>query len=550
MNATFHPFIDDVEHIVLPEKFTFPFNYEPHILSEIAVSQLCTYIQDQVCKEVNFGLNDENGHGKMFGVLVVKNAENELGFLAAFSGKLKDRNHWRGFVPPVYDMLKADGYYRNGENEIIDITRSIELLENSDNLKNLQNLLENRSREINRILENEKDKIKINKERRKTIRSSTTCISLELSLLLEKESIQEHYAFRRLKMSFRRELEEIQKKISNLQDIVEGLKIERKRKSNELQFKLFDSYIFLNAHGESKSLPKIFGMHTDVIPPSGSGECCAPKLLQYAFLNDMNPIALAEFWYGKSPSSEIRKHMNYYPSCRSKCFPILSYMMEGLDVDENRMMIRLSQDKYLQILYQDQDILVLNKPIDFLSVPGKEIEDSVYRRVKEMYPLAEGPLIVHRLDMSTSGIVVVALSKKSHYHLQRQFETRTIYKKYVALLDGVLGQKEGTIVLPLRVDIHDRPRQLVDFEYGKQAITRYKIIRVYDGLTRVEFFPFTGRTHQLRVHAAHTLGLGVPILGDDLYGKRADRLYLHAEELIFMHPTFNHEMHITCKADF
>ena len=287
-----------------------------------------------------------------------------------------------------------------------------------------------------------------------------------------------------------------------------------------------------------------------VKPPAGAGECAAPKLLQYAFANDLKPITLAEFWWGISPKSAIRKHKNYYPACQSRCKPILTHMLKGIAMDDNLLLENLSEKQELKIIFEDDTIVIINKPAEFLSVPGKEIRDSVYTRIKAKYPNATGPLIVHRLDMSTSGILVLTKTKEAHKILQSQFIKRTVKKRYVALLDGELHTEKGNIHLPLRVDLDDRPKQLVDFTYGKNAETNWEIIRRENSKTRVYFYPITGRTHQLRVHAAHKDGLNTPIFGDDLYGKKENRLHLHAEFIEFIHPSTNQKISFRVEADF
>ena len=285
-------------------------------------------------------------------------------------------------------------------------------------------------------------------------------------------------------------------------------------------------------------------------PPAGSGECSAPKLLQYAFANDLKPITMAEFWWGKSPNSEIRKHKNFYPACQSRCKPILTHMLKGVDLEENKMLEGLSEEKELEIIFEDDVLIVINKPAEFLSVPGKEISDSVYTRMKKKFPDATGPLIVHRLDMSTSGILVLTKTKEANKILQSQFIKRTIKKRYVALLDGNLQENEGIIKLPLRVDLDDRPRQLVCFKHGKPAETRWKVIQRENNKTRVHFYPITGRTHQLRVHASYFNGLNAPIIGDDLYGKKANRLHLHAEFIEFFHPKTKEKISFSIPPEF
>jgi tRNA pseudouridine32 synthase/23S rRNA pseudouridine746 synthase len=272
--------------------------------------------------------------------------------------------------------------------------------------------------------------------------------------------------------------------------------------------------------------------------------------LQYAFLNQLKPIALAEFWWGMSPDSEVKVHQEYYPACRGKCEPILSHMLEGIEMDVNPMSINPAEGKELPIIYEDDYLLLVNKPAEFLSVPGKTIEDSVQTRIQHKYPTATGPLLVHRLDMSTSGIILIAKKKDIHESLQKQFIKRTVQKRYAALLQGYVKSSSGEIQLPLRVDLEDRPRQLVCYEHGKEALTKYEVLERKNGQTRVHFYPFTGRTHQLRVHAAHLSGLNAPIIGDDLYGQKSDRLYLHAEYLSFWHPITKERMEITCPAPF
>ena len=259
---------------------------------------------------------------------------------------------------------------------------------------------------------------------------------------------------------------------------------------------------------------------------------------------------MAEFWWGISPNSAIRKHKNFYPACQGRCKPILNHMLEGVKMDANLLLENLAEKQPLEIVYEDAVLLVVNKPAEFLSVPGKDITDSVYTRIKAQYPNASGPLIVHRLDMSTSGILILTKTKEANKILQSQFIKRTIKKRYVALLDGEISENSGKIQLPLRVDLDDRPRQLVDFEYGKNAITDWEIIKKEKGKTKVHFYPITGRTHQLRVHAAHKDGLNTPIFGDDLYGKKENRLHLHAEFIEFSHPSTKEIMRFTVAADF
>ena len=536
----FQPFKTNISGITLPEKFTFPFYYEPHELSVIASKELQKYLETQTDFEHNFGLKENQEGlviGKMFGVLVCQNQDGEIGYLWAFSGKLAGVNHLPYFVPTIFDMLHEDGFFRKEEEVLNAINRQIETLEKSDELHNKRNQLEVTKIEALTDIQNQKDKIKRLKIERDEKRNSFTNLSSseieKLEFELSEESKKESILLKKMTKYWNFQIENAQKEVNILLEEINQLKEERRLKSGALQQKLFAEYSFLNQFGERKSIGEIFNDN----PPAGAGECAAPKLLHYAFEHQLKPIAMAEFWWGQSPKSEIRKHKQFYPACKSKCEPILlSHMLKGLDMEANPFQENPAEGKEIEIVYEDDILLVVNKPEEFLSVPGKMISDSVYQRIKEMYPNATGPLIVHRLDMSTSGLILIAKNEETYVKLQSQFIKRTIKKRYVALLDGVLTEKEGIIDLPLRVDLDDRPRQLVCYEHGKPAQTKWEVIEVRNNRTLVYFYPITGRTHQLRVHASHELGLKTPIVGDDLYGTKANRLHLHAEQLIFTHP--------------
>lgn len=550
----FQPFKTNISGISLPEKFTFPFYYEPHELSTIASTELQTYLETQTDFEHNFGLQENQEGlviGKMFGVLVCKNQEGKLGYLWAFSGKLAGVNHLPYFVPTIFDMLQENGFFRKEEEVLNAINRKIEILENSDKLQNKKNQLESTKKEATIDIQSQKDKIKKLKIERDEKRISFTNLSLaeieQLEVELSEESKKESILLKKMTKYWNFQIENAQNQVNLLLDEINQHKDERRLKSSALQQKLFVEYSFLNQFGERKSIGEIFNNN----PPAGAGECAAPKLLHYAFENQLTPIAMAEFWWGQSPKSEIRKHKQFYPACKSKCEPILlSHMLKGLDMEANPFQENPAEGKEIEIIYEDEILAVLNKPAEFLSVPGKIISDSVYQRVKDLYPNATGPLIVHRLDMSTSGLMLIAKDEETYVKLQSQFIKRTIKKRYIALLDGVLKEKDGFVDLPLRVDLDDRPRQLVCYEHGKPAQTKWERIEIRNNQTLVYFYPITGRTHQLRVHASHELGLKTPIVGDDLYGSKANRLHLHAESLTFEHPTNKKIITISCKPGF
>lgn len=549
-------FSGSVIEYALPERFTFPFHYQPHPLSIRAAEELQNYIQQQTEWTHDFGLEgNKEGLGKMFGVLVVQNIMGELGYLAAFSGKLAGSNHWSKFVPPVFDMLQEDGFYRIGEEELNVLNRQIEALESNQEFIELKKKWQSETTLAQEQIIQLKQEIKIAKAERNIKREEAekNLYSADfetLQAILNKESADSYYRLKDLSRTWKHRLETLEQQIAIQQSKINELKGKRKKKSAILQQMLFDNYSFSNQKGENKSLCDIFPISDNQIPPSGAGECAAPKLLQYAFKHQLTPIAMAEFWWGQSPSSEIRKHRQYYPACKSKCEPILSHMLSATLTDDNPLLTNPAIGKTLDIVYEDAFLVVVNKPAEFLSVPGKQIDDSVYSRMRDKYPDATGPLIVHRLDMSTSGLLLIAKSKEVHENLQSQFIKRRVKKRYTALLDGFVEADEGLIDLPIRVDLDNRPRQLVCYEHGKNARTQWHVVERLKRYTRVYFYPITGRTHQLRVHASHPKGLNTPIVGDDLYGNKADRLYLHAEALEFTHPISQQTLTIEVKAPF
>ena len=553
----FQYFKENISDIQLPEKFTFPFYYEPHLLAKIASNEIQEYLESQKDFNHDFGLEEDHSDsaiGKMFGVLVVENTEKKLGYLAAFSGKLDDKSLPKKFVPPVFNMRTEGSFYTKGEAKIDEINSGLSAIINNDNYRDLKDKFQQITLEINTDLEVQRKKMKVSKKNRKLQKKSAALTFNEIDFKnltekLKQESYNEQFFYKELQEYYQIKLNKVAQNLKIYNDKIDLLKKQRKEKSNYLQETLFSKYAFLNQQKELKNLLDIFNNPT-VKPPAGSGECAAPKLLQYAFANDLKPITLAEFWWGISPKSAIRKHKNYYPACQSRCKPILTHMLKGIKMDDNLLLENLSEKQELKIIFEDDTIVIINKPAEFLSVPGKEIRDSVYTRIKAKYPKATGPLIVHRLDMSTSGILVLTKTKEANKILQSQFIKRTVKKRYVALLDGELHTEKGNIQLPLRVDLDDRPKQLVDFTYGKNAETNWEIIRKENGKTRVYFYPITGRTHQLRVHAAHKDGLNTPIFGDDLYGKKENRLHLHAEFIEFVHPSTNQNISFRVEADF
>lgn len=508
-----------------PSKFTYPFYYRPHPLAVLA----CNDFQKQIPKQ-NWG-HDFEAIGKMFGILVCQDQHGKLGYLAAVSGKLLHSNTDEILVPPIaknVDDTNDKILVEKINSKIDNIENSLELIKLTQSYQKTHTKL---SEEL-KTLQNEK---RLAKMQRKIKRESG-----EDDKKLNAESIFYKRKIKDFKQSMNALLKVIQDKIDKFKFQVENLKLKRNQILNELQFKKFDEYKFLNIKNKQKSLYKIFA---DSTPPSGAGDCAAPKLLQYAFENKLKPICMAEFWWGAPHKSAIRKHLQYYPACRSKCEPILNHMLDGLEVEENPMLTNYGEGKEIEILFEDEDLIVINKPEGLLSVPGKMITDSVASRFSDCQ-------IIHRLDQETSGIMILAKNKNSHKKLQEQFINRSIKKTYCAIIVGRVSSTTGSINLPLRVDLDHRPRQLVCYDYGKKAITDYKVIKENEEITYIEFYPKTGRTHQLRMHAAHSQGLAAPIKGDTLYGTPEKRLYLHASQINFVHPKSNKQVTISCPPSF
>ena len=538
----FHSFQTSIAGIELPRLFTYPFHYTPHPLCEMAAGEVQAYINKQT------RWKEELDKGKMFGVLIVRTSNGQTGYLAAFSGNLCGSNSHSFFVPPVYDLLKPDGFFKIEEEQISAINHQIGQLQNCDRYLELQQKMERETVSSQQALSEARKVLKAAKEKREQRRLHRPNENEQAAMI--RESQYQKAEFKRLERYWKEQISEIKTEMESFSSRIEALKAERRNRSAALQQKLFQQFNFLNAKGETKNLCAIFEETVQKTPPAGAGECAAPKLLQYAYLSGLSPIAMAEFWWGESPKTEIRHHGYYYPSCRGKCEPILRHMLQGLDVEPAPSERYSLSQNMPEILFEDQWLLVLHKPEGVLSVPGKSEEQSIYSLLRARYPEATGPLVVHRLDMATSGLLLAAKTQEVHRHLQAQFENRSIKKRYIALLDGILPEEEGVIDLPICPDYLDRPRQMVNEELGKTAITRYRVMDRKNGQTRIAFFPLTGRTHQLRVHAAHPLGLNCPIVGDELYGRKAERLYLHAEYLEFIHPVSGQRMVIEKKAEF
>lgn len=572
----------------------------PRALAFVAARRVAAYVDQH--PELTAG----EVCGKMYGVLVVEAPGGCLAFLAAHSGLLGGRNDWPFFVPPVFDAQQPDGHFKTKEREISGMNRRIAELMQRPQLFEARQRLEQVRQQTDRVIAREREEVKARKARRDTMRREQPQMDDATKAMLIRESQHDKAQLRRLMKSCEASVAEHQEALDVLEREIETLKRERREGSDALQRWLFDQYVMLNAKGMRRTLIDIFARFNGTLPPAGAGDCCAPKLLQFAYAHNLRPVSLAEFWLGAPPSTEVRRHLQFYPPCRSKCYPILQFMLQGLDaplsgaeevyplredgggttndekgslddkasidtneahadkasLDDNGFLdaqghIYKKCGASLHIIYEDEQMAVVSKPSGMLSVPGKSCRLSVESIVREHYGIAaDVPVIVHRLDMDTSGLLLIARTREAHKALQQQFLDHTVSKSYIALLEGVPHEgltgehvvwhssHTGTITLPLRPDLDDRPRQLVDFVHGKPAVTRFRLLKVIDGHQLIALTPVTGRTHQLRMHCAHHLGLNCPILGDPLYGNAiepsaniAQRLYLHAEQITFRHPS-------------
>ena len=543
IDVMLHRFSQDISNISLPEAFTWPFHYVPHPLSLLAAEQVKGYLatrQEWV---------EEIARGKMFGVLVVQDDDGELGFIAAFSGNLAGSNFHHYFVPPIYDMLQSGDFFRSGEAEISIINSRIKTIEQSVEYisakQDLHQYIAYAERELSGIKAAIAERKRLRAERRDAGEDERTLVL---------ESQRDNADMQRAKRMFKEQTSLLAERYDSFVRQISELKSERQQRSYELQMQLFKQFRILNARGVIKDLVELFAPTPQAVPPAGAGECAAPKLLQYAYLNSLKPIAMAEFWQGASPRGEVRHHDAFYPACNSKCKPILSFMLEGLNVEPNPLCNIVPPEP--RIIWEDEWLVAIDKPSGMLSVDGKSGVRSVQRWVAERYPEASGPMIIHRLDQSTSGVLLLAKDKETHKALQEQFIKRRVNKRYVAILEGCVTSEQGTIDLPIKLDYDNRPRQMVAID-GKRAITEYRVLSSDGSRTRIEFYPVTGRTHQLRLHSAHKDGLNAPIVGDDIYGavgtkgvNTEQRLCLHASYLRFTHPYTGQDVELVSPAEF
>lgn len=524
------------------EGFTDPFRYVPHPLVREAAAEVISRIDGSP------ELSEAFAEGKMCGVAIVEmpacaGNEASVGYIAAFSGTVGGKSLIEGFVPPIYDLLEPEGTFRKQEAEISELNRKIEEAVKSPEIISLKNVLAEAERSRDLEIGNMKARMAESRRRRDRIRSTAgPDASVQDGLI--RESQYEKAELRRLKLGWEARIADIRQMLDAMLGEIAEMKSRRAEMSDALQRWIFSRYVVHNASGEESSVGDIFAAE-GLVPPGGTGECAAPKLLEYAYRNGMKPLAMGEFWYGRSPATAVRTHGHFYPSCTSKCGPLLGFMMRGLDISH----IPEEPEGSPETIYEDDAVIIVSKPSGMPSVPGLDGRISLQETLAGLPGHTSRDICpVHRLDMDTSGIMVFAKTEDAAVDLRRQFEEHSVRKTYSARLaapNGLKAGQKGRIELPLSADYDERPRQKADKAQGKSAITDYEVIRINeDGTADVTFHPVTGRTHQLRVHSAHTLGLGAPILGDLLYGSHTafrpqspSRLCLHASAITFRHPS-------------
>lgn len=523
-----------------------PFDYTPDEACEKAFRKLIVRLEalkkSDIPDDINFCRELEAG--KMLGVLVADDNCGVRHTLYAFSGQLGDGGfHHHGFVGPVFDYLRPDGYFKTTEAEISRQNVEIALLE-AGPLAAAKNDCERTAKSLNAEVAEYKEKCCLSKLERDARREAADIDEAEMAAMIRRSQF-EKAELHRIKKRASAALEPLADNLKKAQAHLDAMKEKRRSESEALQNWLFSNFLLLNARGESRSLSDIFAETPMKIPPSGAGECCAPKLLQAAYQRDWHPVAMAEYWYGKPKGGELRIHGKHYPACRGKCLPVLGWMLQGLSIEPP-----LDSDFgpattcSPEILYENTWFCVVNKPAGMLSVPGKGTAISVQQWLADKYGPDRQVKVAHRLDQDTSGLLIATFGPLPFKIVQSLFATRKVHKTYVAELECDYRLRDipqrGRIELPLLPDRLDRPRQRIDFTDGKPAVTDYEFIGTSEGRSCIIFHPLTGRTHQLRVHAASEMGLGMPIAGDRLYGSDtgngAGRLMLHAQKIEFTFP--------------
>jgi tRNA pseudouridine32 synthase/23S rRNA pseudouridine746 synthase len=527
----------------LPERMPSPFGHVVHPLARRAAALLDAEL---AASRASWGLEAPGG-GKMFGVLVVAAPDRRIGFLRGFSGMLGGSWHVDGFVPPLFDQAARDAVWLAGEDELRELARRIDELGGGAEARVLRAALaavtsqQQADATALRSTHAERRRRR-HAERGRLVADDDPARRARVLETLAQQSRADTAEERLLDAAHREARAAPATAVAALDRERTALDQLRTARSRQLLAQIHDAYVVASGRGERRPLRALFEPEA---PPGGAGDCAAPKLLAHAFRTGLRPLALAEVWHGAAPRTGGRHAGVFYPACRGKCGRVLGHMLDGLAVAPPPVFgADPVPDDAPRVIHADRWLVIVDKPCGLLSVPGRSglLRDSVAARLR-------------RLDLDTSGLLLVALDATTHAELQRQFARREIEKRYVAWLDGEVRGDRGEIELALRVDVDDRPRQIHDPVHGKPARTTWQVLARAGGRTRVAFHPHSGRTHQLRVHAAHPLGLDAPIVGDRLYGRGADadtsaRLQLHAERLAFVHPATGERLTLELPAPF
>ncbi len=564
---------DELQNVTLPTELNNPFHYTPHPLCRTAMH----HVMQRIATDER--LASWFSQGKMLGVLVVvpqaaamtattadplpTGGQTSVAFLAAYSGNFEVGSA-QYFVPPIFDLSQPHGFYVTRDREISALNKEIATLEAAPEYQELCKVREMRRAEAERAVTAYKQEMQAAKVRRDQLRASGTmpegvapADAASALTQLVRESQFQKAELKRLKIAHQARIQTVEYEIEQHRQRLEALKRRRREMSEALQRDIFDHFRFHNGRGEELSLVDIFDRYSPApLPPAGAGECAGPRLLEYAYRHGLRPLAMAEFWYGRPTVERQRKHACCYPACQEKCAPILSFMLQGLAVEHlPAPTLPPAVGGPIEVLYEDDDLLVVDKPGGVLSVPGRGAHPYVQQLLQASHPEALGFLPVHRLDLDTSGLLLLAKNAATHRALQRLFAERQVVKEYQAWLQGCVASMVGVIRLPLSPDPYHRPKQRLDVAEGKNAVTHYRVLRREADRTLVRFMPLTGRTHQLRLHASAPEGLHAPIVGDPLYGHKkscsgahpvqdSQGLQLHACRLTFTHPRSGRVVHV------
>ena len=477
----------------MPQALTFPYHYRPHPWVEKAA----------LCVRTHLDHYAQNQPGRLVAVLVVRKNDGQIGFYAGCDQFDSEDSF---FVKSFWQQLPA-AHFPSIQTDY------------------LSEALEQRAKAEEAYLQF-RSAARERKALRRSARLNHTADLTQLAIESQRDS-RELDRLKALLSQAIREEEKMHYRIHS--ETQKALYADWRHRLEQIQLS--------NAIGQQQSL---FQLLSDSIEKEewlkALLRSSLPALINLARKNQDKLLAFGSFWWGRLPSHDVRQNGVFYSFAKERHARFLDFQLLGESLETNLLAVDHFAHWKADIIYEDDDLVAVNKPAGMLSVPGKHPVNNVYNTVLSLYPQASGPMLLHRLDMATSGVLLFAKNKTTHQQMQNAFAQGWIKKRYIALLEKCPESLQGSINLPLCLNPLDRPRQMVSRAYGKAALTEYEVLGNEGLLTRVAFFPKTGRTHQLRLHAAHRRGLNSAIVGDDLYGHPAERLYLHAESLQFTHP--------------